>query len=276
MSDAEILRIADKEYANKLMPVLEGVYKNHHYREDDVTVDSAQDFYRVPSRATANGVRMVYLLDKGGNPCVFEEMSVDSAIRRGARNYAYQWMGGGIRFVGTPPTGYTLRWGYILRPGALDKVGENSADITAKSGVTLTLSSVPATMSVGDKVDVISQHDPYLYSDTDLSIQGIAGSDVTLSADPTNATVGDYLTLTQKTPFFQGPLEAGSVLLKATCASVLNTLGFERAYARMLADYATDLEAFRMRIAKRNAGARPGNYNVHSSIRSRRGRGAYR
>lgn len=276
LSDAEILRIADQEYTRKLMPALEGVYKNHHYRETDVAITKGERFYRIPSRATANGVRAVHLLDTQGNECLMEEMSLHSAIRRGSRNYAYQWVGGGIRFTADPPEGYTLRWAYTLRPGAFAKLGEDSAEITAIAGSTVTLSTVPASFTASEFVDTISGRDPFLFADIDLTIQSVAGSDVTLSAAPTLTAEGDYLTLAQQTPFFQGPFEAAAVLQKFTCAKVLDVLGYQSAYKRMIADAFVDLEAFKMRIAKRSDDARPGRQNPNSAYRSgRRTRGAY-
>ncbi len=270
LSDTEILRTADEEYEQNIMPELVRVARNHHLREDTEAIVTGQREYPMPVRAYGSEVRALFLVDTNGH----ETALVNRDMGRDARSHfrsshSFVWLAHGIRFTADPPAGYTLKWVYVLRPAYLTKIGASSGGITNVTSTTITVDTTFAEFSTSNRLDIVSQREPFLYKTLDLLPTGVAGSVATFDAvDTAQVLPGDYISLAQYSPFFQGPREAYGLTTHATAAKVLLTLGYKNAHRAMEEDFLKKLEKAKRIFEERSQDATPHLVNPYSPLRT--------
>lgn len=233
LTNTRILAFADDEVEAKVVPMLMGLNQNYFSYLEDEVMTSGQDTYNIPYRAIGRTLRDLKISDNGAvrdlNLIPLEDAHLYqySSIPQG-----FYFMGDEIKIVPTPNSStLTLKKYYPLKPNYLVETSD-AGKITARSGLVLTLNSMPSTFTTNALVDIIQGKQGNRLYNMDVTITNVTGLQITLSAAATSVAINDYVAVATKSPVIQLPDEVFSYLVFLTSKRCLEAIGdFEGAKA---------------------------------------------
>lgn len=230
----QILRYADDETRDGVVPFLITVKEDYLVSFEDITLVANRQKYRIPSRAVGNKVRDLFIVDTGGNlaPLPRIEFYQKRFIPQNLGTYAYNFRGDWIELNPIPTSSVSdkIRAYYYRRPNRLvlpSQAGVISAINTSTK--TLTLSSGIGNFTPSNLIDIVSAKASFLSYGDDLAITTVAGNDIVLTDDiPDYVEVGDYVCLAGTTPVPQLPVEMHALLAQRVAIKILEAQGDDR------------------------------------------------
>lgn len=197
------------------------------YQETFVDYNVGSSVLRVPPRCLGQLRDVQYA--QGGDPRQLISLaSVGTAEEAEPRQSVAQYfrLSGDLLYLPENMNSGLLRLYYLLRPSKLVEA-DRCAQVTAVAGATITVSSVPANITVGSLVDVVSLTPPsFRPRMIDVEVSGIVGTDITLATTPSGTqvpVVGEYLCSAQESCVAQVPFEMYPYLWQQTAVNILVT-----------------------------------------------------
>ncbi|WP_448191257.1 hypothetical protein [Azospirillum sp. sgz301742] len=239
-SDGDILRFANEELINDVIPLIVKFNEEYFTREIAIPFEEGKVRYRIPPRAMGQKLRDVYWTDSEGNPQPLSKVNREEAYTfptEASRPLGYYLEGNDIRLVPyrlARPQG-SLVVVINMRPSRL--VPANRArKVVAVTDSTITINGVPAHFLTGQRIDVVSQYDGGEVKQFDLQIAGITAQTLVFNAcSITDVEVGDWIVLADETPVLQTPAELYPYLLELTSIRILQALGNAQAVQTKMA-----------------------------------------
>lgn len=214
-SAQDLVTLADRELrtpiTNQILSTRQGFYLT--YQDYGPTVDG---LYNIPPDCIAGSLENVELVvDPTIIPvALIQESEQFSTNCPMATTYGFFMRGNKVQILPFPTVGVTRLW-YAQRPSQLI-LTTDACQITQISGATVTVSSIPSQVQVGQLVDLLGDQPPFniLGTQTILSITGMVIT-LDLSIDPVTMdpipivglNVGDWVALTKTTCIPQIPVE---------------------------------------------------------------------
>jgi hypothetical protein len=237
LSDTDLLAIADDRIASLMVPLIESYDTNFFVRYDTIPLVSGEQYYDVPYRAAARGLREIQIIDGQSNqrnlPLIALEdqryftMSSDIA--------GYYFEGDRIKLLPTVPTNTTsmslLLW-WRLPPSKL--MQESDAGVVSSVAYDVagfdevTLASLPSFATAGTEIDFVKKKSGSSVLAFDKAIQSVNASTLRFTTGdvPTNLSVGDYVCPQEYSPVVNSlPNESIGLLKSYITQSVLEAIG---------------------------------------------------
>lgn len=254
-TDADLLEHANNELFSRLAPLVMSVNEEFYVQTVDIPIVSGQSAYRMPNRSAGAKLREVtYLIGSTRNQLTRLE---PEQLTRWVVNplgvpSAFYLEAGTLNLIPTPAGAGTIRMSYFVRPGRLTNTATDYATVGAVSytggNSVLTSLSGSLTAALSGVYDIIAFRPPFEYLLADAVCTSLAGGVTFTVSSPTtpapnfspNIAVGDYVTLRDKSPVLQLPVELHSLLSQRTVCAVMEAFNYterlqaaEAVYARM-------------------------------------------
>jgi hypothetical protein len=232
LTDADLLRLADREIQVGIVPLVLGVRSEYFVCHEDFpfTVGTDGTFsIRIPSRAIGGKLRDMSILVTGRTPRRIPQFSIDSLDDASGGFYVE-----GNRAILFDPfrnwTGNSARVSYYRRPNRL--VMSNSSTVGVVAGFTsstrqiVLVSSAPALFTLSSPLDIVRARPGYDCLSVDLIASSIVGNAIVMASDlPTELEVGDYVCLAEESPVPQIPSELHPALVQRVIVKALEAIG---------------------------------------------------
>lgn len=203
---ADLLSLATLEIQLPITKQIMSTRGNYYmtYADYDIREDG---LYSIPSDAIMGVLANVELVQE---PTIIPVNAIDESEQYSTNSptstsYGYFFKGNYVQILPTPNIGVCRLWFY-KRTSMLVPTSA-ACLITAITGAVYTVSSIPSTIINGAKVDVLGDQPPFNILGDDLTITNITGTDITLSAESEDVSVGDWISLHNQTPVPQIPVE---------------------------------------------------------------------
>lgn len=224
LTSADVLAIGDEEIQARFVPLLESVRQNYLVREVTVSPD-ARGRVALPIRAVGAALRSVqWYTGNGWVSLPQRDLGDADYLSAGAIPSAFAVDGGSILLLPTGTTA-TLRLRYAARPGrmCLDTDATLTARITSVTAGTTSTALAVAAYTGSNTIDVVSSGPAHQQKAiaTTYTAPNVPTAD--LLEQP---IVGDYIVVSDRTPFVPLPEELFSALVHATAANILLSLGY--------------------------------------------------
>lgn len=230
----QFIQVLSEEMMTNLVPILDSVSEEYFVTNYDYAFDPSVSVYAIPPRAVAGKLRDVVFVDNNGLEIKIPRLRPE-LIKTMAFTFTVNPWGFYLRdnsvvlYLSTnasaTATAYpTLRLKYLRRPNILTS-SANCGQILSINSNTVTLSAAGSTWTASDTFDIISNSPNFVSRGDDLAVTAINGFDVTFSALPSSAAVGDWVALANYAPIPQIPVEAHLILAQYGAAKVLEAMG---------------------------------------------------
>ena len=232
-SQSDILALANEEQQSLVVPMIVALREEFFVFRDTLSITAGDYGFRIPERAIGRTLREIQYRNQTGGTLVYDlpRIAIEDSYRftnlgTGTPN-GFMIEGDSIRLLPTPSSDgevilYTLR-----KPNSL-VLNSRTAVVTAVGTNTITLSKVPANLTIGSKIDVTDNKPSYPLVQKDLTITNITGLVITVSGFTGTALSGvdvdDVVSTALETSIVQLPDEAAVVLIHATAVRVLEAL----------------------------------------------------
>jgi hypothetical protein len=232
-SQSDILALANEEQQSLVVPMIVALREEFFVFRDTLSITAGDYGFRIPERAIGRTLREIQYRNQTGGTLVYDlpRIAIEDSYRftnlgSGTPN-GFMIEGDTIRLLPTPSSDgevilYTLR-----KPNSL-VLNSRTAVVTAVGTNTITLSKVPANLTIGSKIDVTDNKPSYPLVYKDLTITNISGLVLTVSGFTGTALSGvdvdDVVSTALETSIVQLPDEAAVVLIHATAVRVLEAL----------------------------------------------------
>lgn len=244
LSDADLLRIADREMQSKMVPLVMSVQEA--YWDYEATAALVQDTgawsvgYRIPSRAIGGKLREVVMLDAQGNQFQVPRLSSADVT---ARVPGFMVQGNLVYFYNpwSHWNALTVEMTYSMRPGRLVPIAQCGKITSIDSSVQVSVDATPAGFTVSATYDLIRGVPGFECQDIERAAS-LGTLTMTFADLPNGLQVGDWVALTGESPIPQIPLELHPLLVERTVVKVLEAIGDREGMAAAQAK-AQELEA---------------------------------
>lgn len=239
--DEDILRFANEEMDNVLIPLILRTKEEFFVRTEEYTLTGGEDRIKIPYRAIGSKLRNLYIQSANGNtrkslsriqPEDVGEFKYGSYLGSKACFYLE-----GDDIVLVSPTGVVsgdkLMISYYLRPNDIvseDRVPQITIieEDTINNIANLYLTSLPEQFEIGEYIDLIEDERNHRTIDYDIAIvdvnDDVGGTvRVTISLDdlPEDLAVGDHVALAGESKVPQIPGDLHGLLAQATACRIL-------------------------------------------------------
>lgn len=231
-SQTDILALANEEQASMVVPMIVALREEFFVFREEIAVNAGDTGFRIPERAIGRTLREIQYNSTGGG-LVYDlpRISIEDSYRftnlgQGTPN-GFMVEGDSIRLLPTPSSNGTVILYTLRKPSDL-VLNSRTTSITAFGTNTITVSKVPANLTIGSKIDVTDIRPAHPLHYKDLTITNISGLVLTVSGFSGTALsgleTGDVVSTALETSLIQMPDEAATVLVHATAVRVLEAL----------------------------------------------------
>jgi hypothetical protein len=241
-SDDELIAMAGEELASTIIPLIHSVQQEYWVVRQDVPLIVNQTNYVIPIRGVANGLRLLTLVDNGGNEIEFPLLRPENTAS------TYNWLSpyststlyGFMmeddhvvmfpqQLVNNPVS--NVRFRFERLPNQLCST-DQAGQIMGIAGNVLTLNNVPTDWTTSLTYDLINGQPAFQSKGDDLVATNVnlGLSQVTLTAIPTSAKIGDWLCAASTSPVAQLPVPFLPYLAQCTAHLCLAGMTDTQAY----------------------------------------------
>jgi len=246
-ADADILAHGDAELRDTLVPLMLGVREELYQRVFDVSVTAGTAAYRINKRAALSRLNTVQWVNSDGSGYNLQRFDPKQVADLGllttsGQPYAYYLEGSRVVLYPSPSGSGTLRIRAFVRPSrlALTTDTTNMQAVTVVSvgatSTTLTMTTSPAT-GVRDVVASTPSFEHLCVDATWTNVNATTGT-ILNTAFTATPIVGDYLCVSDYTPYIQLPVELQPALTELVIARLLRARG----KGKEAADYANEAQ----------------------------------
>jgi hypothetical protein len=232
-SPDDLIAMASEELSSTIEPLVHSVQQEYWVVKIDVPLIVNQTNYTLPLRGIVNGLRLVTLLDNGGNEIEFPLLRPENTAS------TYNWLSPyststlyGFyleddhlvtfpqQVVNNPVMSYRFR--YERQPNQLCST-MNAGQITAIVGNVVTVDNIPSDWTSSLVFDIIKGTPAFVSKGDDLVVTNvnIGSLQITFSALPSTVVVGDWVAVAGTSPIAQIPIQLMPYLAQATAHQAL-------------------------------------------------------
>lgn len=291
IDDPGMLELADDIMKDYMVPLIVSTRQNYFVVTDTQTVTESQAAYDIPYRYVGRTLRDIkYSYDgtsTGIKDLTMVALEDEHLFAQEGQPGAFYFKGDQIVLVPAPidDTQYIQFWGE-LAPSLLCET-DDAAQITAVSAgvstTTVTVSSLPSTMTAGVDIDFVQGKSGCRILAFDKEISSIGTLTLVFDNDdvPDALAAGDWIAIAQQTPILQVPDECYPLYETKVCARVLFAVGDFEGSTKLDNDDAVKQEtSLKKLLEPRIQGAQTKIVNRNGLLRGRglpfwRGRGLY-
>jgi hypothetical protein len=243
LPDAQNLYTADDliafmgdELSSTIVPLVHSVQQEYWVVRHDEPLVMGQLNYTIPVRGVANCLRLLTLVDTNGNEIAF------SLLRPENTASTYNWLspyststlyGFNMeddhivmfpkQFVANPVM--SLRFRFERQPNQLCSVND-AAQITGILGNVVTVNNIPSTWNTTTVVDLIKGIPAFISKGDDLTLAlvNVGLSQITFTALPSTAAIGDWISVAGTSPVPQIPYQLFPYLAQCVAIKCLEGL----------------------------------------------------
>lgn len=218
-TDTDLIHFMSDELGSTIIPLIHSVQQEFFVHKFDVQLIQNQTNYTIPIRGCANGLRLVTLVDTNGNeidyPLLRPEMTASSYnwLSPFSTSTLYGFYMEDDHIVMFPNSVVTnpvnrIRFRFERQPNQLCAVSD-AAHITNIAGNVITVDNIPSDWTTALTFDWINGNIAFQSKGDDLTITNIntGAMTITLTAAPTNGSVGDWFCLAGTSPIPQIPYQ---------------------------------------------------------------------
>jgi hypothetical protein len=232
-----MLAFADEKIASRMVPLIESFDTDFFVRKDEIPLVGGMQFYDVPYRSVARGLRDIQLKDGQGAlrslPLIALEDQVYFTMSSDISGFYFE--GDRIKLLPTVPTNTTymslVLW-WRLAPSKLMLAADAGTVTSVAYDVSgydeVTLASVPSFVTGSTDIDFVKKKSGSSILDFDKTVQAIVGTTLKFTAGdvPTNLSVGDYVCPPEYSPVLNNmPNEAIALIKSHVCQAILEAVG---------------------------------------------------
>lgn len=233
-SSADFYALIDEEIESKLIPLVLKNLEEYYVADFPYNITANQNQYQIPTRAIAGKLRDVQIISSSDSQSIspLERLDItdlyassSSSSRVRIKKNGFYIKGNSIYMYPTPnSTQNIINLEYYIRPNA--SVDPSAcAVITAFTSTTITISSLPANITIATPIDLVKVNSGFECTAIDQVITGIAGNVLTFASLPTNLTIGDYVCQAKQSCVVQVPQELLPLLSQYVVVRVLAAQG---------------------------------------------------
>lgn len=238
-TDQEILDVAYDVLISSIAPFVISNREDYYVMSTTSAITASQSSYPLPSRALGQSLREVKVV-RGNQIIDIERIDLEEVTSslEGQPNQFYIENNELILYPTPSVTADTLKVYYFIRPSKLVPTTESAIITAIDTGTnTITVTDAPSSWTTASTFDLIQGRSGFKTISQDLTASAVSTSSITLSSLPSTLAVGDYINLAEETCFPFIPTEAHSLLVHATIAELLESMGdmngFQVAEARV-------------------------------------------
>lgn len=234
----DLIKFAGDELSSTIEPLVHSVQQEYWVVRHDVPLVMNQTNYTIPVRGIANGLRLITLLDNGGNEIVFPLLRPEMTAS------VYNWLSPystatlcGFELeddhivifpdsVVTNPS-MSVRFRFERQPSQLCATTE-AAQITGIAGNIATVNNIPSDWTTSLLFDIIKGSIAFVSKGDDLAITAlnVGASQITFTnAIPSSVVIGDWISVANTSPIAQIPYQMFPFLAQCVAVLALSALG---------------------------------------------------
>jgi hypothetical protein len=277
LGDTDLLALGDDVMRGRMVSLMMSLNQNYFVTSTTQTVTDGEPSYSIPYRSIGRGLRDLKYSTDGTATSVrsLTMVALEEAqaynIDSGNDPSGFYFKGDKIILLPTPTdeTQY-IEFFYDLQPNQLVELSA-TARVTAVASPTVTVSSVPSTITAGVSCDVIQSKSGGSTLAMDIVPTAVTSTTISFDADdfPDTVVVGDFVTLAQQSPVIQLPDECYPLFESAICERVLYAIGDYEGSAKLMTDMAQEDRNVKMMMEPRIEGALTKIVNRSGLLRGR-------
>lgn len=228
---SDLLRFATDELRLTLLPLLLSEREEFYLTEAGATqaLVAGTAACQMPARAVGQMLRDAYIVDANGNISNLTRIEYDErpdfdVTATGVPQHFYLRNNKIVLLPIPSSADYSLCTPYYIRPSKLIETTA-AAQITAVTSTTITVSSLPTTITTSTTVDFIRNTGGFECISIDETPTIIASTTLTFAAVPTGTAIGDWIALSGESPIPQLPAELHPLLSERTARKVMKAIG---------------------------------------------------
>jgi hypothetical protein len=226
--DSDILEIADDVTQSKLLPLIMSTRQDFFVTVTEIASVPGQAAYSIPYRAIGRTLRDLKIKSSGSTRDVnLIALEDEHMFLFASEPEGFYFRGDKIVLIPAPsnPSLVIQQW-WLCPPGKLVKT-DDAGFVTSFDSTTVTVSSVPGTITTGTVVDFIAGKSGNSTLGFDATVTNVSGNVITFGAGviPSDLVTGDYVSVAQTTPVIQLPDECYRYLETETAISCLKAIG---------------------------------------------------
>ncbi len=273
LDDADMLALANDVIREKMVPLHLSANQDYFVTTYIQPTVAGQATYPINYRAIARGLRDLKLVNAGNSQNTYNlrliALEDEHLFSSQSNPTGFYFTGDTITLLPTPVNAdYNIKQFINLQRGALVTVA-NAAQITNITGTTLTVSSLPATMTAGIAIDFIQGTSGCSTLAWDQTITSNSTSSLTFASIPATLVVGDWIAIAQQSPLVQLPDESVPLLVTWTSERILYAVGDFDGADRLRGDAQLQEKDYLMIIQPRIEGERTKIVNRNGLLRAR-------
>lgn len=237
---ADITIIADEELLLRLVSDIMSVREDFFLRSKQTSITANIDHYTIPKRAVGNSIKALWYVDTNSKYSLLQRIDVDEKNQydsTGTAPEAFYLEGDEVVLVPCPSiTQGSIEFSYYGKPNRLAETADccQITNVSSAAGTTTFTvdTDLTASLSVGDKIDIVSSVSPFLLWADDVAITAITTTTIavaTTDVDDANGTVepqtNDYICPAGYSNIPMIPEEFHPVLAQMVACRLLGSLG---------------------------------------------------
>lgn len=221
ITETDLIGFVNDATQDYIVPILMAAREGFLHATYDQALVVGQTVYNLPSRAAAERLVRVLMVDGGGFEYPFARIETG---RRDLENAGFELTDNTIVLWNLPSNFVTLRIVYFCEPNRL--VDESAAaQVTALTSTTVTVDAAPTTFTTSAPLDFIAGVPGFRWRAQDKTPTAVNGNVLTFSAVPSSVAVGDYVALAGETPIVQIPKVLRPLVEQRAVVLALEALG---------------------------------------------------
>jgi len=224
---SDFIAIANEELQSYVVPLITSQREDYFVAHYDVTLSTASNEYRLPTRAIGQALREVSIVNSQSQLLNLARISREELAESPSAGF---YLDGNVLMLAvTNPAqitqmGQTLRMTYHQRPNTL--VATTAVGTVATIGAgTGTLTGTPSP-SIGGAVDLLRGRPGFECLDIDSTSVAVSGAGFTFSgALPSDFVAGDVIAASGQTNYPQIPVELHPLLAQRVAVKCLEAMG---------------------------------------------------
>jgi hypothetical protein len=221
-TDAQLMDIMTDEIHTTIVPLIISCREEYYVTSTDstITTDTDQSF-DIPSRTVGGAMREIKLVSDAGDESDLPRINPEYSQ---TQSYGFILRDNKIFLLKSEDySNYTFRVYYYRRPSVLVATSA-CAQVSSVGTTTFDVTSIPSTMTTGEKVDIVQANPPFGTLSQDITATW-TGTTVTPSTMPSGLAVGDWMCKDQESCIATMPLECIPLLVQASVVKVNEILG---------------------------------------------------